>query len=151
MEDLQEKITKIKIQLKEGARPPQFASSGASGADIRAFIEKPIVLNPGNRTLIPTGVFTEIPNGFEIQIRPRSGLALKHGITVLNTPGTIDSDYRGELKILLVNLGEEPFEILPQMRIAQLVIAKIEKTSFSQEPLTSSVRGSGGFGHSGTN
>ncbi len=141
---------KIKIKCKEGAKIPLYASAGAAGADVCAFLETNVVIEPGKRALIPTGLFFEIPLGYEIQVRPRSGLALKHGITVLNTPGTIDSDYRGELMILLINHGEYAFVIEPQMRIAQIVIAACEAVEFNQEEaLSSSGRGSGAFGHTG--
>ncbi len=100
---------------------PEYASEQAAGADIRACLAQPLILLPGQSALIPTGVYVEIPNGYEIQIRPRSGLALKHQVTVLNTPGTIDSDYRGELKVILINHGSSPFEVIPGMRIAQLL------------------------------
>lgn len=129
---------------------PAYATEGAAGLDIRANITEAIVLSPLERQLIPTGLFVAIPMGYEIQIRPRSGLAFKHGITVLNTPGTIDADYRGEIKVLLVNLSNEPFSIEPGERIAQMVLAKHEKLSWkTTEELPSTERGAGGFGSTG--
>ena len=129
---------------------PAYATEGAAGLDIRANITDAIVLSPLERQLIPTGLFVAIPMGYEIQIRPRSGLAFKHGITVLNTPGTIDADYRGEIKVLLVNLSNEPFSIEPGERIAQMVLAKHETLSWkTTEELPSTERGAGGFGSTG--
>lgn len=130
---------------------PEYATAGASGMDIRAFLKNPIELKPGERTLIPTGLFVEIPLGYELQVRPRSGLALKHGITCLNTPGTIDADYRGEIGVILINLGTEPFLIQSGDRIAQLVPAAVPKINWIiRNALETSERGSGGFGHTGT-
>jgi dUTP pyrophosphatase len=129
---------------------PAYATEGAAGLDIRANITEAVVLSPLERQLIPTGLFVAIPMGYEIQIRPRSGLAFKHGITVLNTPGTIDADYRGEIKVLLVNLSNEPFSIEPRERIAQMVLAKHETLSWkTTEELPSTERGAGGFGSTG--
>lgn len=129
---------------------PAYATEGAAGLDIRANISEAIVLSPLERQLIPTGLFVAIPMGYEIQIRPRSGLAFKHGITVLNTPGTIDADYRGEIKVLLVNLSNAPFSIEPGERIAQMVLAKHETLSWkTTEELPSTERGAGGFGSTG--
>lgn len=129
---------------------PEYASLHASGADVRADIETEIIILPGHSALIPTGLFFEIPPGYEIQVRPRSGLALKHQLTVLNTPGTIDADYRGELKVILINHGHHPFTVEPEMRIAQIVVAQVVKAKFIRvESLTMSGRGSGGFGHTG--
>lgn len=120
--------------------------------DLRAWIDNPIFLKPMERQLIPTGLFLEIPEGFEAQVRPRSGLALKKGITCLNTPGTIDSDYRGEVKVILINLSDSQQEIQPGDRIAQLVFAKVEQIKFEITPeLNASERGAGGFGHTGIN
>ncbi len=130
---------------------PEYATAGASGMDIRAFLKNPIELKPGERTRIPTGLFVEIPLGYELQVRPRSGLALKHGITCLNTPGTIDADYRGEIGVILINLGTEPFLIQSGDRIAQLVPAAVPKINWIiRNALETSERGSGGFGHTGT-
>ena len=120
--------------------------------DLRAYLpDGSISLDPKQRTLIGTGLYFEIPQGFEVQIRPRSGLALKHGVTVLNSPGTIDADYRGEIKVILINHGEEPFLIEHEMRIAQMVVSKYQQVQFKLvKELTSSERGSGGFGSTGT-
>jgi dUTP pyrophosphatase len=129
---------------------PQYATLGASGVDIRAFINHEIVLKPLQRELITTGLFIEIPLGFEVQIRPRSGLAIKQGITCLNTPGTIDSDYRGEIKIILINLGNEDVTIKTGDRIAQMVLQKVEQINFNiVEKLDETTRGEDGFGHTG--
>jgi dUTP pyrophosphatase len=141
---------KIKI-VNTSANPlPQYATKGSSGMDIRASLEIPVRLQPLERTLIPTGLFVEIPNGYEIQIRPRSGLAIKQGITCLNTPGTIDSDYRGEIKIILINLSSEEQVISHGDRIAQMIIQKTERAEFEQvEFLNETKRAAGGFGHTG--
>ena len=129
---------------------PGYETAGSSGMDLRAFLPSPVILKPMERQLIPTGLFMEIPEGFEAQIRPRSGLAFKYGITCLNTPGTIDSDYRGEIKVLLVNLGEAPHEIQNGDRIAQMVFAHVERAQLKEQvELNNSERGSGGFGHTG--
>ena len=132
---------------------PAYESALAAGLDLRANIEASITLNPGERQLIPTGLYIELPEDCEAQIRPRSGLALKHGITVLNSPGTIDPDYRGEIKVLLVNLSNEPFTIENGERIAQMVVAHFVQVQFEEvqnlEQLSSTERGAGGFGHSG--
>lgn len=143
----------VKIVRTEGTEDlplPQYATMQAAGADIFAANLSPIVLKPLERCLIPTGLKAAIPRGMEMQIRPRSGLALKNGITVLNSPGTIDSDYRGEIQILLINLGEHEFTIERGMRIAQAIIAKHEHVHFEvTDDLTETERGEGGFGHSG--
>jgi dUTP pyrophosphatase len=129
---------------------PSYASSGAAGADVRANIGENLILEPSCSALVPTGLRFAIPEGFEIQVRPRSGLAFKHQITVLNTPGTIDSDYRGELKVILINHGAKPFVIEPGMRIAQIIVAPVVQGRFTPcEDLSSTSRGSGGFGHTG--
>lgn len=129
---------------------PDYATLGSSGMDIRAFIVEPMVLQPSERALVPTGLFVEIPLGYEIQIRPRSGLAIKQGITCLNTPGTIDADYRGEIKVILINLSAEPQTINPSDRIAQMVLQKVERIQWvSVTELNESERGSGGFGSTG--
>jgi dUTP pyrophosphatase len=129
---------------------PEYATEEAAGADLRAHLAQPVVLGPGERRLIPTGLKIALPLGYELQVRPRSGLAFKHGITVLNSPGTIDSDYRGELGVLLVNLGQQPFTIEPGMRIAQAVVAPIVRARyFLTDALPETQRGSGGFGHTG--
>ena len=140
----------VKIHLKQGALMPEYQSHGASGADLCAFIKEPYSLQPGDTALIPTGIAIELPYGYEAQIRPRSGLALKHGITLLNTPGTIDSDYRGEIKIIITNCGKKDFIITNGMRIAQMVFNKIYRGNFSMaESLNETERNDGGFGHSG--
>jgi len=129
---------------------PHYATAGAAGMDIRAHLEEPVVLASLERKLIPSGIFMEIPEGYEVQIRPRSGLAFKNGITCLNTPGTIDSDYRGELKILLINLSNEPQTISNNDRIAQLVVARSEKAELILvQQLNETERAAGGFGHTG--
>ncbi len=143
-------MVNVKIINKSDLPLPEYQTALSAGMDIHAFLEASVSLNPGERQLIPTGLYLEIPPGFEIQIRPRSGLALKNGITVLNSPGTVDADYRGEIKVLLVNHGEGPFTINKGDRIAQMVLAKHETISWveSQE-LNTSERGTGGYGSSG--
>lgn len=129
---------------------PHYATDGAAGMDVRAFLEQPIVLKSLERTAVPTGLFLEIPSGYEVQVRPRSGLALRQGITCLNTPGTIDSDYRGELKVLLINLSSEAQTIHSGDRIAQLVLQKTEPINWQEvDELTETTRSSGGFGSTG--
>lgn len=143
-------MIEVKIINESNNDTPAIATKGSAGVDVRAFISSPITLKPLERKLIPTGLKLEIPLGYEIQIRPRSGLAYKNGITVLNSPGTIDSDYRGEIGVLLVNLSNEPFEILSGERIAQMVLAKHELPHFTEKnSLASSERGVGGFGSTG--
>jgi len=142
---------KIKIVNESNNPLPKYETIGSSGMDLRANLKEEITLKPFERQLIPTGIFLDLPEGYEAQIRPRSGLAFKHGITVLNTPGTVDSDYFGEIKIILINLGSEEFKINNNDRIAQMVIAKqyqaeLEEVLFLVE---NSKRGSGGFGHTG--
>lgn len=142
--------TKIKKLENFKGELPQYKSTWASGFDVRAQLEKPLMLEPGQRTLIPTGLAFEIPQGFEIQARPRSGLAAKQGISIVNTPGTIDSDYRGEVKIILINLGHEPVEINDGERVAQLVIAPVFQAAFEEvTELSETDRGAGGFGSTG--
>ncbi|MBI3307706.1 MAG: dUTP diphosphatase [Candidatus Omnitrophica bacterium] len=134
----------------EGLNIPQYMSQGASGIDLVAAISQPVILAPLDRALIPTGISLELPPSTEAQIRPRSGLAHRHGITLLNTPGTIDSDYRGEIQVIMINLGKENFEITRGMRIAQMVIAAVVKaTLITADNLDATHRGSGGFGHTG--
>lgn len=129
---------------------PEYATEGASGMDIRTFTNEPVVLQPLHRALIPTGLFLEIPQGYEAQIRPRSGLAIKQGITVLNTPGTIDSDYRGEVKVILINLSNETVTVQNGERIAQMVFQKVERVQLNEvESISDTERGAGGFGHTG--
>lgn len=140
----------VAIKNISGNELPAYATTGAAGLDIRAMLDADIVLQPLERTAVPTGLFMEIPEGYEAQVRPRSGMALRHGITCINTPGTIDSDYRGEVKVLLVNLSAEPQTICNGDRIAQLVFQKIEQILWSQvDVISESVRGDGGFGHTG--
>lgn len=129
---------------------PAYATEGSSGMDLRANIQEPVTLGSLERTLVPTGIFIELPVGHEAQIRPRSGLAVKQGLTCLNTPGTIDADYRGEIKVILVNLSGEPQTIQPGDRIAQMVIQQVEQIQWQPaESLSETVRGAGGFGHTG--
>jgi len=129
---------------------PVYATAAAAGLDLRAYLEEPIVLAPMERTLIPTGLSIELPVGYEAQIRPRSGLAYRHGITVLNSPGTIDSDYRGEIKVLIINLGQANFTISSGERIAQMVVARHEQVVWENTThLSETQRGAGGFGHTG--
>jgi dUTP pyrophosphatase len=140
----------IKIVNNSNNELPHYATGGAAGMDIRADILQTIVLAPLERILIPTGIFMEIPIGYEVQVRPRSGLALKNGITCLNTPGTIDCDYRGEIKVLLINLSNEPQSINNNDRIAQLIVAKVEKAVLTRvDQLNETERAAGGFGHTG--
>ena len=130
---------------------PAYATVGSAGLDLRAHLEEPKVLQPGERVLVPTGLSLALPEGFEAQVRPRSGLALKHGITVLNSPGTVDADYRGDVGVILINLGGEPFVIEPGDRIAQLVLAAYAQVQWTPvEVLPETDRGAGGFGHTGT-
>jgi dUTP pyrophosphatase len=129
---------------------PEYASEGAAGADLRADIPEELTMLPGTRALVPTGLWVSIPEGFEGQVRPRSGLAARSGVTILNAPGTIDSDYRGEIRVILINLGTEPFVIRRGDRIAQLVIAPVTKAEYiRQEQLDRTARGTGGFGSTG--
>ena len=135
----------------EGLELPVYQTLGSSGFDLLAAVEHPMVLHPGQRALIPTGLSFSFPQGYEVQIRPRSGLAVKHGVTMLNTPGTIDSDYRGEIKVLAINLGQEDFTVTRGMRIAQAVLAEVVKAKLvAADKLEATHRGSGGFGHTGT-
>lgn len=141
---------KVKIINKSNNPLPEYSTIMSAGMDLRAFIEHPIVLRSLNRAIIPTGLYIELREGYEAQVRPRSGLAHKHGVTVLNSPGTIDADYRGEICVILINLSIEPFFINPGDRIAQLVFHKYEKAEFVEvERLSKTERGEGGFGHSG--
>jgi len=140
----------INIVNKSDNPHPEYSTVNSAGMDIRAFLNAPVILKPMQRMLIPTGIFVEIPHGYEAQIRPRSGLALKHGITVLNTPGTIDSDYRGEVGIIIINLSDSDFEIKSGERICQMIIAKHETVTWNNVILLDVTnRGSGGFGHTG--
>jgi dUTP pyrophosphatase len=141
---------KINIINKSNNQLPKYETVASAGMDLRAFIEKDIVLKPLERVLIPTGLFIELPVGYEAQIRPRSGLAFKYGLTVLNTPGTIDADYRGEIKVILVNLSQENFTIKSGERVCQMVIAKHEQAALIEvNVLGDTDRGAGGFGHTG--
>lgn len=143
-------MVKIKVVNTGCQHLPAYATSQSAGMDLRANIESPITLHPMERTLVPTGIRIELPEGYEAQVRPRSGLALKHGITVLNTPGTIDSDYRGELKVLLVNLSNDDFVVNAGERVAQMVIARHETATWEEvEVLDETERGEGGYGHTG--
>ena len=142
---------KVQIINRSHHPLPQYATPQSAGVDLRANIESPIELRPMERRLVPTGLFMALPPGYEAQVRPRSGLAIKHGITVLNSPGTIDADYRGEVCVILVNLSDEPFLIADGERIAQMVIARHEQADWEEvEVLSETERGAGGFGHSGT-
>ncbi len=138
------------VRIDPAARLPAYATAGAAGADLSARIDEPLSIPPLERALVSTGLKIELPEGYEAQVRPRSGLAAKHGVTVLNAPGTIDSDYRGELKVILVNLGSEPFTLSDGDRIAQLVVAPVSRARFvDSASVTPSDRGSGGFGSTG--
>jgi dUTP pyrophosphatase len=140
----------VKCLVSEGSSPPEYKSVGAAGADIRAHLPQPLRLGPGERAAVPTGIRLEIPVGWEAQVRPRSGLALEKGVTCLNTPGTVDSDYRGEVKVILINLGSEAVEIAPGERIAQMVFAAVGRAGFSVvDALGDTMRGAGGFGSTG--
>ena len=145
-------IVSIPVSLKQGANAPSYAMDGDAGMDLRAFLEQPVTLHPGQRILIPTGLSMAIPRGHEGQVRPRSGLALKEGLTVLNSPGTIDSGYRGEIKVILINLGQKPATVSSNDRIAQIIIAPICSVQWKEIdalPPAAAARGSGGFGSSG--
>lgn len=143
-------MTQVKIVNKGHQQLPQYATPMSAGMDIRANLEEPVILRPMERRLIPTGLYIALPEGFEAQIRPRSGLALKKGITVLNSPGTVDADYRGEVGVLLINLSNEDFVVNDGERIAQMVIAQHEQVEFvAVEELDETERGAGGYGHTG--
>ena len=144
-------ILRIKrLPHAQGLDLPAYQTAGAAGADLRAAIEAPLRLSPMQRASVPTGLVLEIPDGFEVQLRPRSGLAARHGVTLVNTPGTVDSDYRGEIAVLLVNLGSEPVTIERAERIAQMVLAPVVRASFEEvDEVSDSARGSGGFGSTG--
>ncbi len=142
-------MIEVKIVTKNG-EVPKYETTGSAGMDLRAMIDDPIVLEPGQRMLVPTGLFIELPLGYEAQVRARSGLAIKHGITLINAIGTVDSDYRGEIKVPLVNLGQESFKINNGERIAQMVITKYEQVNWTVvSELSETERGTGGFGHTG--
>ncbi|MBQ9137954.1 MAG: dUTP diphosphatase [Alistipes sp.] len=141
---------KVNIINRSGMALPQYATPLSAGMDLRAAIEEKITLAPLERAMVPTGLFVELPEGYELQVRPRSGLAAKHGITVLNSPGTVDADYRGEIKVILVNLSNTPFEILPGERIAQAVVAQHAHIEWCEvDVLSDTERGVGGFGSTG--
>ena len=143
-------MTKVKIVNKSGQPLPSYATELSAGMDLRASLDAPVTLGPLERALVPTGLYIALPPGFEAQVRPRSGLAAKHGITVLNTPGTIDADYRGEVKVILVNLSNTQFEIVPGERIAQMVVARHERVEWEETlDLDETARGAGGFGSTG--
>lgn len=142
----------MKVQIiNQSKHPlPQYATEQSAGMDLRANLDEPVVMKPLERCLIPTGLYISLPKGFEAQVRPRSGMAIKHGIGVLNSPGTIDADYRGEIRVILVNLSSEPFTIQDGERIAQMVIARHEQVEWEQvDVLDETERGAGGFGHTG--
>jgi dUTP pyrophosphatase len=143
----------VRLPHAEGLQLPAYETAGAAGMDLRAAVpeDRPIMILPGRRALVPTGLVLEIPGGFEGQVRPRSGLALSHGVSCLNTPGTVDSDYRGEVKVLLVNLGDDPFVVTRGMRIAQMVFAPVSRMNVVEKGVAAgTARGSGGFGSTGT-
>lgn len=145
----------VKIKIVNGSSNdlPRYATPASAGMDLKAALAAPVTLAPLQRTVVPTGLYLELPDGYEAQVRPRSGLAAKHGVTVLNAPGTVDADYRGEIGVILVNLSDRPFEIVPGERIAQLVIARHERAEWVEVPtvedLEKSERGAGGFGSTG--
>jgi dUTP pyrophosphatase len=140
----------INIKLFPGANIPEYKSTGSAGADVFASIDSPVVVEPGGIELIPAGISIELPEGYEAQIRPRSGLALNHGLTLLNTPGTIDSDYRGEIKIILANFGKKRFVVENGMRIAQMVFCRVFRGEFNVvNDISCTTRNDGGFGHTG--
>ena len=141
---------KLKIVNTSDNPLPEYETTGSAGVDLRAQLQEPVMLKPLQRALIPTGLYIELPDGYEAQVRPRSGLALKKGVTVLNSPGTIDSDYRGEIKVIMINLSNETTVINTGERIAQLIVAKYEKVQFKEvDELNETERGEGGFGHTG--
>jgi dUTP pyrophosphatase len=145
-----ETLIPIKIKKAARARLPEYKSTGSSGADLFACIGGPVSIAPGETVLIPTGIYLEIPDGYEAQIRPRSGLAINHGITLLNTPGTIDSDYRGEIRIIVANMGKKEFTVEDGMRIAQMTFNRVYRGRFLEvEEIGTTERNDGGFGHTG--
>jgi len=142
---------KVKVINKSKHALPEYETLHSAGLDLRANVDEPITLNSLERALVPTGLFIELPAGYEAQIRPRSGLAIKYGISLVNSPGTIDADYRGEIKVIVINLSKEPFVINDGERICQMVVAKHERVEWENaEELEKTVRGAGGFGHTGT-
>ncbi|MDE6126137.1 MAG: dUTP diphosphatase [Muribaculaceae bacterium] len=143
---------KVKIINKSHHPMPAYATPGSAGMDVRAFLSEPVTLGPLERALVPTGLYMQLPQGYECQIRPRSGLAIKHGISLVNTPGTVDCDYRGEIGVIVINLSKEPFEIKDGERICQMVITRYERIEWEPvERIDHTERGDGGFGHSGLN
>lgn len=141
---------KVRIINQSANSLPEYATEGSAGMDLRANLETPVTLQPLERQLVSTGLFIELPEDYEAQVRPRSGLAIKHGLTCLNSPGTIDSDYRGEIKVILINLSQEPHTILHGDRIAQMVVSKVEKVKWKEaKNISATHRGEGGFGHTG--
>lgn len=144
------KQVEVKMVLERGFHEPVYASEQAAGMDVRAYISEPVTIKPMERKLIPTGIKMAIPDGYEVQVRPRSGLALKYGITVLNTPGTIDADYRGDIGVILINLSNEDYIVNPSERIAQLVLNEVPQMKLIKvDTLDETERGAGGFGHTG--
>ena len=140
----------VKVINKSNNSLPEYSTSQSAGMDLRAFITEPVILGVLDRALIPTGLYIEMPEGYEAQVRPRSGLAIKHGVTVINSPGTVDADYRGESCVELINISNTPFTVEPGERIAQLVFSKYEKVDFVEvEELSKTERGTGGIGHTG--
>jgi len=149
MKNINIKIKRISKEFKD-IPLPEYATEGSAGMDIRAAISEPVIVKMGEIVIVPTNLSVEIPQGYEIQVRPRSGLAAKHGIGILNSPGTVDSDYRGEIKIILINFGKEDFTILKGERVAQLIISRVFRADLIEEKsLNKSKRGTGGFGHTG--
>lgn len=147
---MEKQILPVRIKLDEGAQAPHYASANAAGADVYAYIDSPKRIQPGTAEIIPTGMYLELPDGYEAQIRPRSGLAAKFCVTVLNTPGTIDSDYRGEVRIILMNHGKQSWVVNPGERIAQMVIQPVIRAEFSpSKHISDTPRGAGGFGSTG--
>lgn len=143
-------MLKVKIINKSHHPMPAYATPGSAGMDVRAFLKEPVTLGPLERALIPTGLYMQLPQGYECQIRPRSGLAVKHGISLVNAPGTVDCDYRGEIGVIVINLSREPFEIKDGERICQMVISRYERVEWEPvERIDTTERGDGGFGHSG--
>lgn len=147
-------MSKVTVKIiNQSTHPlPAYATEGAAGMDLRAFLDQPVVLQPMERSLVPTGLFIELPEGYEAQVRPRSGLAIKQGITCLNSPGTVDADYRGELKVILINLSKEEQVINNGDRIAQMVVSKVERVQWEGvNEISVTSRNEGGFGHTGKN
>ena len=148
--EINDRYVKVKVVNKSHNDLPAYSTKDSAGMDLRASLDEPLELKPMQRALIPTGIYIELPEGYECQIRRRSGLALKHGVTVLNTPGTIDADYRGEIGVILINLSDTPFVVNDGERICQMVVTRYDKVDWVRvEALDDSVRGAGGFGHTG--